>query len=55
MKPTVYIAGRQAITHDWWDNHRHRFDLRISILVEKEISQGDTEAAKRRIDKVAEI
>ena len=51
----VIIAGRQAISHDWWKNHRHRFDLRISILVEEEISQGDPEAAKLRIDKVSKI
>ena len=26
----VIVAARQAITHDWWSNHKHRFDLRIS-------------------------
>ena len=33
----VVIASRQAISHDWWDNCRHRFELCISILVEDEI------------------
>jgi len=51
----VIIAGRQAITHDWWENHRHRFELRISILVEEEISRGDSSAVKLRIDRIAEI
>ncbi|MEA2104974.1 MAG: type II toxin-antitoxin system VapC family toxin [Candidatus Cloacimonadota bacterium] len=51
----VIIAGRQAVSHDWWENHRHRFDLRISILVEEEISQGDFEAAKLRTNKISEI
>jgi len=51
----IIIAGRQAITHDWWENHRHRFELRISILVEEEISRGDSSAAKLRIDRIAEI
>lgn len=51
----VIIAGRQALTHDWWENHRHRFALRISILVEKEICRGDPLAAQLRIDKIAEI
>ena len=50
----VVIASRQAISLDWWENHRHRFELRISILVEDEIKQGDPEAAKLRIAKVAE-
>ncbi len=51
----IVIAGRQAITLDWWENHRQRFDLRISVLVEEEISQGDVNAANLRLDKVSEI
>ena len=51
----VVIAGRQAISHEWWVNHSHRFDLHISVLVEEEISQGNPEAAKLRIDKIAQI
>lgn len=51
----VVIAARQAITTDWWENHRHRFELCISILVEEEISRGDSSAAQQRLEKVAEI
>lgn len=51
----IIIAGRQAITHDWWNNHRSRFELRISILVEEEIGRGDPSAAKLRIEKVADV
>lgn len=51
----VIIAARQAISHDWWSNHRYRFDLRISALVEEEICRGDDEVAKRRLGWVAEI
>lgn len=51
----IIVAARQAISHDWWRNHRHRFDLRISALVEEEIGRGDDEAAKRRLSWVAEI
>ncbi|MCP4698731.1 MAG: type II toxin-antitoxin system VapC family toxin [Gammaproteobacteria bacterium] len=51
----VIIAGWQAISHDWWDNHRQRFDLRISVLVEEEISRGDESAAKRRLALVTGI
>ena len=51
----VIIAGRQAETHEWWENRRHRFELRISTLVEEEISAGDTAAAQRRLSWVAEI
>ena len=51
----IVIAGRQAITVDWWENHRHRFELRISILVEEDISKGDSAAAQQRIEEVAKI
>ena len=51
----VIIAGRQSVTLDWWENQRHRFDLRISVLVEEEISKGDSSAAQQRLDKVTEI
>lgn len=51
----VVIAARQAVTCDWWDNHRHRFDLFISELVEEDISRGDAEAAELRIQMVAGI
>jgi predicted phage gp36 major capsid-like protein len=51
----IIIAGRQAITLDWWENNRHRFELRISILVEEEISRGDPSAAQLRLEKVAQI
>jgi len=50
----IVIAGRQAITHDWWENHRHRFELRISILVEEEIGRGDPSAAQLRLERVAD-
>lgn len=51
----VVVAARQAITHDWWSSHKHRFDLRISALVEEEISRGDASAANRRRDWVTTI
>ncbi|NTW88682.1 MAG: type II toxin-antitoxin system VapC family toxin [Desulfobulbaceae bacterium] len=51
----VIIAGRQSVTLDWWENQRHRFELRISVLVEEEISKGDSSAAQQRLDKVTEI
>ena len=42
------IAGRQAISQDWWENQSQRFELRISALVEEEASRGDPSAAARR-------
>ena len=51
----MVIAGRQAISHEWWANHRQRFELRISALVEEEISRGDRLAAERRLSWIEEI
>ena len=51
----VVIAGRQAISHEWWENHRQRFELRVSALVEEEISRGDSVAAGRRIAWIEDI
>lgn len=51
----VVVAGRQAISHEWWSNDRERFDLSISALVEEEIGLGDEDAARRRQDLVAGI
>lgn len=51
----VIIAVWQTITHDWWENHRDRFELRISILVEEEINQGNPSAVKLRVEKILSI
>ena len=51
----IIIAGRQAITLGWWETQRHRFELRISILVEEEIGKGDKEAAGKRLALASDI
>ncbi len=51
----IVIAGRQAISHDWWKNHRQRFNVRISALVEEEISQGDALAAQARLALIKDV
>lgn len=51
----VVTAARQAITSEWWDNHRQRYELYISALVEEEIASGDASAAQRRIEAVVDI
>ncbi|MBK1731236.1 type II toxin-antitoxin system VapC family toxin [Thiococcus pfennigii] len=45
----VIVAGRQAVTLEWWETEKERFDLRVSALVEDEISRGDPSAAQRRL------
>ena len=45
----VILAGRQALTVEWWDTRRDRFDLYVSALVVTEAEEGDPEAVRRRL------
>nr|VFJ44038.1 MAG: hypothetical protein BECKDK2373C_GA0170839_100741 [Candidatus Kentron sp. DK]VFJ53518.1 MAG: hypothetical protein BECKDK2373B_GA0170837_104239 [Candidatus Kentron sp. DK] len=45
----MVTAARQAITVEWWNEHRERYELYLSALVEDEISQGDPRAVERRL------
>ena len=49
------IAGRQVLTREWWNNRRPLFDMVVSELVFQEAEAGDKEAAKRRVDQIADI
>ena len=48
-------VARQQITHSWWNEARHDYDLCISETVLDEVSSGDTEAAQRRISFLHEL
>jgi len=43
------MAGHQISTSQWWREHRSKFDIFISQLVWDEASEGDPQAAKRRL------
>lgn len=45
----LVTAAHQTITHDWWENRRHDFDLFISELVIIEAQRGDPQAAEQRL------
>jgi hypothetical protein len=45
----VRAAAWQEITYQWWEEARLRYDLFTSELVIAEISQGDRDAASKRI------
>ena len=45
----LLAAAHQQITRDWWDNHRRRFEVFISPLVQEESRRGDEDAASRRV------
>lgn len=42
-------AARQQLTHDWWDNERHNYELCLSEIVLEEAAAGDEDAARRRL------
>ena len=49
------VAGRQALTREWWDNCRERFEAFVSPFVVTEAQDGDPHAAKRRIEAIEGI
>ncbi len=51
----VIIAGRQAVTHEWWEKHRHRFTLLVSAVVADEAGRGDPTQSARRLELLAGI
>jgi hypothetical protein len=48
-------AAHQVITKNFWENERQNYDLYISQFVLDECAKGDPEAAKRRLDLIADI
>ena len=51
----LITAANQQLTHDWWENHRGRFDLYVSQAVLAECSAGDPKAAHERLDAIGDI
>lgn len=49
----LIIAAHQQITHDWWEMALPQFEAFISPIVLEEISMGDTDAAKVRLESVS--
>ena len=51
----VLTAARQHLTEQWWHDHRHRFELFASGVVDDEAREGDPEAAERRLSAMSGI
>lgn len=51
----VVTLAHQQLTREWWDRHRHGFELHISELVLYEIARGDESAAQLRLNFVREM
>ena len=50
ISSNLIIAGRQAVTYDFWEYERHKYDLYVSFFVHEECRNGDPSAAKRRLE-----
>ena len=51
----VIVLAQQQITRDWWRDAANSFDLFVSDLVVSEIGQGDSLAAKARLEAVLSV
>lgn len=51
----LVVAGRQQLTHTWWEVRRPVFDLVISQVVLDEVSEGNPDAAQRRLTFIADL
>lgn len=51
----LVVAGRQQLTHTWWEVRRPAFDLVISQVVLDEVRAGDPDAAQRRLVFIADL
>jgi hypothetical protein len=51
----VIVAGRQQLTHAWWEVRRPAFDLVISQVVLDEVRAGDPNAAQRRMAFIEDV
>ncbi|MBF0461844.1 MAG: type II toxin-antitoxin system VapC family toxin [Magnetococcales bacterium] len=51
----LVVAAHQQITHEWWAEQRHQYELFVSALVIQEMSMGDRNAAQRRLSLVESI
>lgn len=51
----VVVAARQAITRNWWQETRQRFEVYLSTLVIAEAGAGDSDAAAQRTQAMSGI
>lgn len=51
----LVVAAMQEITHEWWEEARGRYELRVSVLVLEEASRGDQKAATRRLNALSDL
>ncbi len=51
----VVTLAKQELTRDWWDNNKSAYDFYVSTPVRDESRKGDRDAARRRMDFMADL
>lgn len=51
----LIVAGKQEITRQWWERRKEKYNLLISQYVLDEASNGDPEAAQKRVHAISDI
>ncbi|BAP56357.1 hypothetical protein THII_2060 [Thioploca ingrica] len=51
----LIVVAHQQLTLEWWEKVRHQVNCVISGLVIQEISRGDQDAAKKRLEAAAQL
>jgi len=51
----LILAGQQQLTRRWWNTRKRQFSVFISELVISEAGRGDSQAAKRRMEAIANL
>jgi predicted nucleic acid-binding protein len=51
----LVTVGRQELTREWWDGQRQHFELFVSEFVLEEVSSGDPDASRSRLDLLAGV
>ncbi|MDI9335261.1 MAG: type II toxin-antitoxin system VapC family toxin [Cytophagales bacterium] len=51
----VVTNGRKIVTQEWWALAALKYELLISDFIEQEASGGDPDAARLRLESIAEI
>ena len=51
----IRVAANQNATLEWWETRRSSFELCVSEFVIAEVSLGNPEAARKRLEIIAEL
>jgi predicted nucleic acid-binding protein len=54
-RPQPKIVARKEWTREWWDSHRHRYDLVTGFPVIEELSRGNHPDKNEKLDLIREL